>query len=185
MATHKQKRDIRYAVVRNATYDPELAKQARDWSDKRIYETFGVRVPSTTPKLKDIKPSRKRQAQLRQEKLDELKEMGVSIEKANQLKYKSWEAIAFKYPTSNVLNKRRKKRWSEWSKKGGKFPPYIKNMTRQVNLNRGFDENARYGWAVIYEAYRHGNPPDWWENWITPDRFTPDIYTYGGRYGKH
>jgi len=181
MASRKEKRDIRYAVVRNVTYDPEIAKQARDWSDKRIYETFGVRVPKTTPALKDITPSRKRQSSLRLEKQRELVNVGVPIDEAKTLKYKSWEYIAFKYPTNHALNRDRKQRWSEWSSKGGSFPTFIKKKANDVNRKKGFDENARYGWAVIYEAYRHGHDIEWWGDFITPDRFTPDIYTYGGR----
>lgn len=185
---------IRYAVVRNATGDTALARKASQWSNERIEREFGVTVRKT--ELRPIEDTKKAQRQYLNYK--RYIELGFEPKQARKLKrFKPGnienDIIAFTLRKTRIKNygknslSGRKQQWKEWVRtidENGKnaIPQNINYLATQINhiaLDRyATDDNARYGYAVVYYAYvnqmRIGDVMDV----IRPERFSGDIYRY-------
>lgn len=180
---------IRYAVVRNATGDTSLARKASQWSNERIEREFGVTVRKT--ELRPIEDTK--QAQKRYLNYKAYIELGYEPKEAKKLKQKRATKVV-----DSILRKRvkrygkievtdRKKQWKEWVKtidENGKnaIPKEIKELASQVNRialqKYASDDNARYGYAVMYYAYVRQMTIQEVMDVIRPERFSGDIYRY-------
>lgn len=191
--TRSERERRRYIAVRNATLDPSLARKARGWSDDRILETLGVRVPKKIPKLKDLPKGNKllqRQlvAQRKIAKYQYARTRGATIERAKTLKTASWERVREQTQVKPDTRKRytaeerenRMDKWSEWSRRNN-FPPSIKKMVYQINREAGFDPNAKYGWAVMFYSYIENEAIDKWTEQLEPDPHDGDKYIIATR----
>ena len=180
---------IRYATVRNATGDTKLARKASQWSNERIELEFGVKVRNYP--LRPIEETKRAQRQYLNYK--RYIELGVEPQVAKKLKTKKAVKV-----DDVVLKQRikiygkktpddRKAQWKEWVKtidENGKnaIPPKIKELASQINriaLDRySSDDNARYGYAVVYYAYVRQMSIEDVMDVIRPERFSGDIYRY-------
>lgn len=180
---------IRYAVVRNATGDTALARKASQWSNERIEREFGVTVRKT--ELRPIEDTKKAQRQyLNYKRYIELGFEPKQARNAKRTKPEKLEDVTLKQRIKLFGKKTpqdRKAQWKEWVRtidENGKnaIPQNINYLATQINhiaLDRyATDDNARYGYAVVYYAYvnqmRIGDVMDV----IRPERFSGDIYRY-------
>jgi hypothetical protein len=152
--TRQEKRAINYAIVRNITGDVKQARQARDWSLKRIKETYGVtEIPKKVPRL-------------------------IPIEEVKRSKAKP--PITLPKTTESD----RKDTWRSWAKGDGdvsKFPFVIRRLVKDINRRQGFDDYAGYGFAVLWHAFVLDNSLTaetllFYEQNLTPDKHDGDIY---------
>lgn len=169
--TRQEKLKTRYRVVRNYTGDPDLARRARSWSDKRIFDELGIKVTKTVPKLRTYKPETYKKHELlilaHRQKRGKPKEIKKKKKKVSKYKL-------------------RKQKWSQWSRDNsagtiGSFPIAIEQQAQEINRSMGFDENARYGWAVMYESYTRDEQVSIWQDKLMPSKFDPDFYRTAGR----
>ena len=183
----------RYRAVRNATYDTKLAKQARGWSDDNIFERLGVRVPKTVPvkrplpKIGTVERERRvRAAKRRLQKYSYAVGSGVSYEEAYRLRYRNWEYVETvsattmdreRVPVDKPTRKvDRKDRWTEWSQKHNDYPEWVKRLAARTNRQAGFDDNASYGWAMVYYSFIDNEPLDATKAKYQVDPFDGDNY---------
>jgi hypothetical protein len=180
---------IRYAVVRNATGDTALARKASQWSNKRIEREFGVSVRKT--ELRPVEDTKRQQRKYLNYK--RYVELGFEPKEAKKLKTKRPERIkdiTLKTKIKTYGKKTmddRKEQWREWCKtkdENGKnaIPPQLKELATRINniaLDRyASDDNARYGYAVVYYAYVRQMSIEDVMDVIRPERFSGDIYRY-------
>ncbi len=178
--TRQEKLKTRYRVVRNYTGDPDLARRARSWSDKRIFDELGIKVTKTVPKLRTYKP-------------ETYKKHELLILAHRQKRGKPKEIK--KKKTKRSLMSLRKDKWTQWSKDNsagsiGSFPIAIERTAQEMNMrarkefkNREIDVNSRFGWGVTYESYIRGESPDKWYEKLKGGLkfFDPDFYRTAGR----
>ena len=191
--TRAERERRRYIAVRNRTYDTALARKARGWSDDRILETFGIRVPQRTPELKPLPTGkqlaqRKQQATLRIAKFNAARSQGATIERAKRLKNRSWATIRNETSIepkprekfTSTTRENRMDQWSSWSRRGN-YPPQIKQRVKEINREAGFDDNARYGWAVMFYSYIENESIDKWKDLLQADPHDGDKYIIATR----
>ena len=179
----KEIRKRNYAMVRNITGDAKLAEKARDWSIKRILETYvGItEIPTKPPRLipiKTLKPPKRKIA--RDLPIPDETKTGIVGGKST---YSS-----------------RKEVWEVWAKGDGKisdFPFRIRRLATVINRRqykpkeeiakdddtkqRPIDDYAGYGFAVVWHAYVvKGDLSEetllFYEQQLTPDLHDGDIY---------
>jgi hypothetical protein len=185
----KKEKEIRkrnYALVRNITGDAKLAERARDWSIKRIKETYvGItEIPTKPPRLIPIKT---------------LKPPKRKISRDLPITDESTTGIVSKKATYDT----RKEVWSVWAKGDGKeskFPYRIRRLAKQINQRqynpkdkkseqRPFDDYAGYGFAVVWHAYVVAGDISpktllFYEQQLTPDLHDGDMYVTPTRRSK-
>lgn len=184
----------RYRSVVNATGDSKLARQLRGRSDSYILETYGIRVSKNIPKLKTYSKETKYKKQLEVRKYRYARERGIKPEyiynpltktDLRKLSFSKIEEKARYYtpkepPKSvkiekvEVSRKQRIAKWGVWSKKENKssFPNVIKQQAQQINLKKGFEINAKYGYTVLFYAYIEKESTKKWLDLIKADRVT-------------
>lgn len=168
--TRSERITRRYRAIVQRTYDPELARRAKHWSDRRILLELGIRVPKQMPKKRPIPRAStrerrrlKRAAELRREKFQFALSRGLPTHRALQLRNVSWAEVRRQVrrwppppPPPPDDWRRRYEEWKEWSSpKPGKadFPRWIKKRAEQLNEHQGFDKNGRWGYHIMYQVY--------------------------------
>lgn len=186
--TTRQERDTerkerRYRAIRNRYGDVKLANKARGWSNERIFNELGVRVPKSLPKLKPLPTAE--QLKTKQRDLarfqESVKEIGLTPKKAVQLKRYSkrrrntskeyYNEIAKPVDNSSKARSGRAIMWAQWSDDA--LPPEIHHLAKEINratvgdfLVRGqlvtkrLDDTDHYGYAVAYLAFVNRQTPD-------------------------
>ena len=182
---------IRYAVVRNATGDTALARKASQWSNERIEREFGVKVRKT--KLRPIEDTKKAQRQYLN--YNRYIELGFEPKQARKLKKVRpvLDRPVFLNKRVKIFGKKepkdRKEQWKYWvshfkdeEKKVNLIPDEIKNLATMINhyalSEYATDDNARYGYAVMYNVYVLQRPIGDVMDVIRPERHTGDLYRY-------
>ena len=180
---------IRYAVVRNVTGDSTLDRKASQWSNERIQREFGVVVRKAP--LRPVAKTKTAQRTYRYYK--QYLELGYTPEVARKLKNKKPLPIqivkSFSKEVPSKFNKTtkqdRKDQWSTWVKtinKNGKnaIPTEFKQYAAAINKfalsEFASDDNARYGYAVMYYAYVNQMSIEEVMDVLRPERFDGDIY---------
>lgn len=190
-------RQIKYRAVRNATYDPVEARRAREWSVERIERYYGIRVPKTLPKLKPIPRSEthykrlRSAALLRLRKYHYMRAYGIPAHIARKFKNLSWKDIYFyiedneydeepEWEVPKEPEKTARKKWNKWSQAAAlgkdEFPDWVKDMAAWINGEEGLDENARYGYAVVWSAYVLGVDVEIARDTLAPDDYAGNFY---------
>ena len=192
--TRAERLKRRSHAIRNSTGDSNLASRAKHWSDKRILEELGVRVPKKTPVLKPLpdKKTKRRKAR-RVEKYQYGISVGLEVEEAIKLKqYKntrikaSQEYIAQRKLSKKMYNKPKTKEaritlWKNWAESNN-LPPAVHKQARDINRelstkNRVMDDTDRYGYAVAFYMFIENEAPeDIMENRIKIDRYDGNRY---------
>lgn len=190
-------RQIKYRAIRNATYDPAEARRAREWSVDRIEQYYGIRVPKRLPKLRPIPRSEshyrrlRAAALLRLRKYHYLRAYGIPSRIARKLKNLSWQDIYSyiedqeydeepKWEVPDEPEQRARKKWNKWSQAAAEgrdeFPDWVKDMAAWINGEEGLDENARYGYAVVWSAYVLGVDVETARQTLAPDDYAGNFY---------
>ena len=178
----------RYRSVLNATGDVKLARELRGRSESYIYENYGIKVASKIPKIKTLSKETKYKKQLESRKYQYAIARGFKPDKALELRKTSFKTIeeraryltprepqkTVKPSKPQISRKDRIKKWSNWSKKDNRdsFPSVIKNQAQQINIKKGFEINAKYGFTVMFYAYIEQESTKKWLDLIKADRVT-------------
>jgi hypothetical protein len=167
--SRSEKRKRNFALIKNKYADIDIARQARDWSDKRIYSELGIKVTKKTPDLKqyDAKTTRRKQRELKN--FWYAREIGHSPQRAKQLKSYSHRKIDSSFQYERTIKRKytkgskekRKELWKSWSslthsntghfKRGNdNMPPEIRREAVKLNREQGFDDYDQYGFAFMF-----------------------------------
>lgn len=189
--TKAQIRELRYNTVRNATADPKVARQARDWSEKKILLELGIKLPKKTPALKEL-PENRTKATLGVRRYQYALDKGLKPEEALRVKHSSFRKIdseaRYLYPSKRPETIRtraderkiRIEQWKQWARDKN-YPPSIKKQAEDVNASlspRG-DKTDRYGWNIAFYSYIEQLNIDFVKENILPDRID---YNLSGQY---
>jgi len=161
--TKKQTRELKYAYIRNFTLDAQLARQARDWSWKRIESELGLQKVEQRPRLKPI-PKRV------DTYLDRTRGYREYLQKQQKI-----EKFRF---TVKQSKKERIATWVKFSKRDGKLPDEFESLAQKLNKERGYDINDAYGYAVIHYSFTEDKSIAEVETLMTRDKFDGDLYVY-------
>ena len=187
-----EKRRIRYTKVKQVTLDTQLAKKVSMWSDEKILNELGIVIPKKMPKVKSLprKTSKEylkqlKKAQLELAKFQYAKDRGIAPQVAKKYMRKSWKTIK-DIPIFNVdimgpkaTIKMRRAQWKKWTIEQN-FPPEIESLAHMINRSKKYDENARWGWAVLAYAYRYDQKIEIWMERLKPEK-NPDLYQIEGK----
>jgi len=158
--TKKQARELKYAYIRNFTMDAKIARQARDWSWKRIESELGLQKVEQRPRLKPI-PKRV------DTYLDRTRGYREYLQKENKI-----EKFRF---TMKQSKKDRISTWKEFSIKD-KFPDEFETLSHRLNKQRGYDITDSYGFAVVFYAFTEDKSIEEIESLMVADKFDGNIY---------
>lgn len=203
-ATYNDKRRYKYAIIKNATGDTELAKRDRSLGDQAFEEKYGFQVRKTEIKKDE---SQIKRTQYVYKRYEYLRSIGYKPETARKLKYKPIKevagqikprniSVAFNRPIESTKDKR-KEQWKKWAEgyvtpQGtwkSNMPEWVEKMAEQINRDTkladgtDLDETARYGYAICYYAYIENKSIDEIRDQFKLDSFDGDIYKYNKRIG--
>ena len=160
--TKSETRKLKYAVIRNYTYDDKLARKARDWGWKKINEEFGLNKIDTKPRLKPIPKKIETY-------LSNTKPYREYLYNNNKIEDYSFNI--------NRTKDERKQLWSIWSKEDGKlFPKELVDLANKINDKNGYDPNDAYGFAVVFYTFIEATNINDIEEVMEKDKFDGDIY---------
>jgi len=186
----------KYRAVVNATGDVKLARTYSRRSSTRIAYELGIIVPDKTPRLVAESTRLKR----RQEVIDYLQKTAY-IERVRRtwmppvgvkrtLPEPEREPIDIDFddesgrkraPKSEAIpdvNEDKRDQWIRWNTEKN-YPDKMQDEVHAINKSMGFDENARYGWAIRYFMYVYGVSEARAKSWITSESYEGgDIYRY-------
>ena len=187
-----------YDAIRNKTADPKLARKARTWSDKKIYEELGVKIPKKAPRLKPLPRDKKDLHKLQTRKTRLLKKyiygrsIGLTAEEANRVRrykkekiastrqYKQQKKLSFrKY--QNITNKeKRLDLWSDWSKDDN-LPPEVHRIAKEINSETSnksgrLDDTDKYGYAVAFYMFIENQTAEEVLEYLKVDRYDGNRY---------
>lgn len=175
--SRNEKRKRNYAMVRNEYQDAKLAQAARDMSDKKILELYGIDVTSKSaaPELRTIDKGRQSYYNSKLNKYQYAKEIGLDTETAQTLRTTTYKRIKSSLDYVRISQRRRtakniqsrKNIWKEWSttneiehhpdgrvkKRKSNFPPVLEKKAIRLNREQGFDDYDEYGFAYTYFAF--------------------------------
>ena len=180
--TRKEREQLRYRYVRNLTGDAKLAQQARGWGQERILKELGIVLPDSKPKLQTLTKERKeRLRQLQENKKKYAVRKGLDADDARLYSLNTYKEIERevryreKYKLKGKLGSAdkgvRMDTWSEWGKEDA-YPPSLSRNARLVNLRKGLDINASYGFAIMYYAFTTNKSPEHYMNQFDADKNT-------------
>ena len=163
--TKNEKRKRNDRLVKNKYGNVILARRAREWSDKRLYNELGIKVTDTVPEIiqHDARTIKRKDREL--DKFIYAKDIGLSIEHARTLTSYSKKRIkgtldmtrVMKRPDNYDTYKAREDLWSEWSADGKSMPPDITKIARYYNKQQGFDNYDKYGYAFAFFLFVENN----------------------------
>lgn len=162
-----EQRKLKYALVRNYTLDASLANKARDWSWLKINNELGLVKTDIKPRLKPIPKNVKTY-------INNTKDYREFLEDSNKLeKYKF---------TLKQSKKERNASWTRFSEKEEKeMPKEFKQLSQKINIQRGYDPNDSYGFAVIFYAFTLDKSIEEIEALMVRDKFDGDIYRFNAK----
>jgi hypothetical protein len=192
----------RYRALVNLTGDAKFARKVRGWSDQRIKDVYDINIPKRTPALKPrsttiqtsyrkrITESAKTYTTKDRRREDDIYLPSKPKAKPEVVKRKLKEEPTFIVPASkvddqpNVFKHRvkrgqsRKALWKKWSRKNNKLMPRdVKSKAYRINREAGLDENARYGFFIVYKAFMTKDAINIWKTRYAPDfAYEGDIY---------
>lgn len=151
------------------TSPSEFARKARYWSPS----TFKRRVAQAKRNMQKRENRRK------------LIEAGYTRKLADSMKHYKPSKIREATESMEVRKisdikiplKRRKDAWSDWAREE-KYPDWLKGWAEDINIYKGFDITASYGWAVLYYAFMRDEDPMLIMKDMKVDRHDGDIYQY-------
>ena len=162
-----------YALIRNTYQDPALAKHARTWGDKKLYEELGITITKRTPDLKPTKTKKKAYYDRKLANFLYARGHGADVKTAKRLqnyrKEKIDSGIDFSKTKgkkmTNAQRERRMDNWSKWSSGGNYFPPEIEADARKRNKStnvggKQLDDYAKFGYVVEFYRYVEGKGYD-------------------------
>jgi hypothetical protein len=186
----------KYRAVVNATGDVKLARTYSRRSETRIAFELGIIVPDKTPRLVAESTRLKR----RQEVIAYI-EKTVYIER----KRRPWmPPVGVKRPKPEEkpepididfddetgrkraprsedipdVNEEKRDQWIRWNTEKN-YPEKMEEQAQAINKSMGFDDKARYGWAILYFMYVYGVSEERAKSWITSESYEGgDIYRY-------
>ena len=169
----------RYNIVLKATGDSTLASNSRGWSDKHIAEVYtDARIRNN--KLVYVNPKTEAENLRLRVQYDKAVDKGYTFEEAQSMR--SWNAKKFtSYLKENkILNlDSRLIKWRSMARRKA-YDSWIINEAKRVNLERGYDEDARFGWNAVYVSYTEGGSVDEWAERFMADPMNRDIYEEKG-----
>lgn len=171
-----------YAIVREYTLNPKLARKARGWSAQRIKDEIGIDITRRRkPRLKPLKPTYKETALYKRRQLEIAKYqyligIGYTPAQANKQKRQSWKKIRDKAVVPKPKKRISDQQWASWAK-SGKFPPQIRDFVERIAFQRRLDPNKRYAWFVGYKVLVEGMDYEDVLEMYKPDPFDADRYT--------
>jgi len=186
--TRSEREKRRYDAVVKATYDTQLAKRLRGWSDERIYTEYGIKTYRRVkrPDLRKIdrqKIKRKqREWELKLEKYNYLRIQGFDPETAKKYRQLSWDKVA------SLEGKRipvTQSQWEKWTSKKN-FPSEIMLTVKAANnwyrkhLPKGQVESEVSRWGFVVAWYVHVIDYDFYMAIaaLKPDMYDADIYEH-------
>jgi len=192
--TRSEREKRRYDAVVKATYDTQLAKRLRGWSDERIYTEYGIKTYRRVkrPDLRKIdrqKIKRKqREWELKLEKYNYLRIQGFDPETAKKYRQLSWDKIARKrYAVIGIgwQGKVTQSQWEKWTSKKN-FPSEIMRTVKAANnwYRKHFpkgqveSEVSRWGFAVAWYVHVMDYDFDMAIATLKPDKNDADIYEH-------
>ena len=186
----------KYRAVVNATGDVQLARTYSRRSATRIAYELGIIVPDKTPRLVAESTRLKR----RQEVIDYLQKTAY-IERVRRtwmppvavkrtLPEPDREPIDIDFDdesgrkrapkTEDIpdVNEEKRDQWIRWNTEKN-YPDKMQDEVQAINKSMGFDDNARYGWAIRYFMHVYGVSEERAKSWITSESYEGgDIYRY-------
>ena len=177
-------RKLKYATVMNYMGDHKLAREARDWSNFRILQTYGLKVGKRTPKIKPLGKRAKANRRIELKKYLMALESGYSLDEAKEIKKETYSTIIAKAPENTLYKykikgrKNRRDVWADWSKQDMEnMPTEVIDLAENINISKGYDPNAKYGFAVVFYSYTENDPLSFWIKQLKPDIFMEgDLY---------
>jgi hypothetical protein len=177
---------LRYRVIRNKTGNVQLARKLRSWSNERIYEEYGIKIPSKprkVPELKVVSEKKKKRVQNEIIRYRLALSEGYTPKGAREVKRKGFKRL-IKPNTNSILDeyflgdrKDRKRQWAEWSKSNRKtMPTDVDVLAQKINRSEKdiqgnkFDLNAHYGYLVVYYAFILNKPIEEVRKDVVPNR---------------
>lgn len=184
----------KYRAVVNATGDVKLARTYSRRSSTRIAYELGIIVPEKTPRLVAESTRLKR----RQEVIEYLQKTAY-IERVRRtwmppvglkpprreepidIELDDDESGRRRAPKSEDIpevDDERRSQWITWNRQKD-YPDEFEQRANKINKSMGFDEKARYGWAVVYFMYVYNVSEARAKSWITSESYEGgDIYRY-------
>jgi hypothetical protein len=152
-----------------------LAEQnAKAFSQRNVFDERPVYLPKIPTQVsKKVKPSA-------QPKIDKKKKpvykVPVVVEDIIPTEKVDDEPNAFKSLVKRGQS--RKKLWAKWSKKNQKnMPKAIKAKAYRINRELNLDENARYGFFIVYKSFMTKEAINVWKTRYAPDfAYEGDLY---------
>ena len=182
--TKNEKRKRNDRLVKNRYGNVILARRAREWSDKRLYNELGIKVTDSIPEIvhHDERTLKRKDREL--DKFIYAKDIGLSIERSRGLVSYSKKRIKSSLDMTRVLDKpfnydNRKARedlWSTWSAEGKTMPPEIDRIARYYNKQQNFDNYDRYGYAFAFFLFVENEDEDATKQIMAPNKFTGEAY---------
>ena len=179
-------------LVYNATGNKELARQSRDWSEKRILDNTGVTLTKSVPVRKQFTEKQLKRKERDFNKFKYGLEIGLEPVEAVKVKQYNRKRISntklyydrINKPLANkkLERQRRYDLWKEWSKKDT-MPPVLVKKARNINRNTvvdnaQLDDIAHYGFAVMFYAFIDNDSVENVKEWVKADPFDTSIIEY-------
>jgi hypothetical protein len=162
----KEQRNERYQKVFQITQDSAVARRYRDFGQERYKQELSklkrikkrTKAPQLTPRQIAYWKTRKRKEAY-------AIRLGYTPEEARKVSWRSIPNISKKAPSiskgddtrltygKTLSKQQRKASWINWAK-AEKYPEQIRQLVESINMDLGFDPNAKYGWAIAYYAYK-------------------------------
>jgi len=188
--TRSEREKRKYDAVVKATYDTELARRLRGWSDARIYKEYGIKTTRRVqrPDLKKIEKQKiarkQREWNLKLEKYRYLREKGLDPEASKKYKTQSWAEVKQYASIRSDKQLVKQSQWERWSAKKTAFPPYIMKTVETANkwYRKKFPKGeveldvSRWGFAVAWYVHVAGYDFDMALEAMKPSEFDSDIY---------
>ena len=184
--TRNELRSKKYNTIYDATGDSTLARQARDWGNTRITKTLeNVKVDEKTriiyvyvpvyvevPLKEQIRPVKSKQSII----YNKARDLGYTPKEARRMRGWSSEKFEEMVEHNKIVNvDSRMERWKSMARREAYDKKLIAEAER-INVESGYDETSRYGWAVVYYHYTNGGKIEEWESYLIADPFNPNIY---------
>lgn len=182
----RYKRNFR--IIKNTYQDTNLARMARTWGEKRLFDELGIDVKNKrTPVLKQINTQRQKTYYTRKlQKFVFARAKGMKVVDAKRMTpFKESKIVQ----TSKFLKARNKKNqkklknikdrqdlWASWGFKENKqsFPPEIEKAARDRNRKtkvgkKQLDDFAEYGYVVQYYMFVENRTFEEIQDLVKPD----------------
>lgn len=189
--TRNELRRLKYALVRNAYGDKDLAYKYRERSISRIFLDLGVEVSGTKiPELKELDHTKDAYYQRKLNKFQYATSIGHDVVEARRLTNYSNQKIKSSLDMIRIIRRtertdsyqNRKVRtdlWASWSTSGpngeSNMPPSIDKIARQYNREQKFDDYDKYGYYFAFYLFVENQDEETIKQIMEPDKFTGGV----------